>query len=67
LRRSALLDLGAIGYLPAGDAIASTLAENSLKLISLKGLLESSIDNSDKDLALSSESIRIMDLMDSLL
>jgi phycocyanobilin lyase subunit alpha len=67
LRRSALLDLGAIGYLPAGDAIAATLAENSLKLISLKGLLESSIDNLDKDLALSSESIRIMDLMDSLL
>jgi hypothetical protein len=34
------MDLGAIGYLPAASAIADTLAENSLKLISLKGLLE---------------------------
>jgi len=40
LRRSALMDLGAIGYLDAADAIASTPAENSLKLIALKGLLE---------------------------
>jgi phycocyanobilin lyase subunit alpha len=67
LRRSALLDLGAIGYLPAGEAIAQTLAENSLKLISLKGLLESSIGDLEKDSTLSNESIRIMDLMDSLL
>ncbi len=40
LRRAVLSDLGAIGYLPAAEAIAETLAENSLKLISLKGLLE---------------------------
>ena len=40
LRRSALLDLAAIGYLPAAKAISETLAENSMKLIALKGLLE---------------------------
>lgn len=68
LRRSALMDLGAIGYLPAADAIAATLAENSLKIISLKGLLEYELAHGDKQLpALSSESIRIMRLMDSLL
>jgi phycocyanobilin lyase subunit alpha len=65
LRRSALMDLGAIGYVPAGEAIASTLAENSLKLISLKGLLEKELDRPSD--SLSSASIRIMDLMDSLL
>jgi len=40
LRRSALMDLGAVGYVPAGKAISDTLAENSMKLIALKGLLE---------------------------
>ena len=33
LRRSALMDLGAVGYVKAGNAIAQTLAENSMKLI----------------------------------
>ena len=65
LRRSALMDLAAVGYLPAGEAIAETLAENSMKLIALKGLLESNLQtNSSK---LSPENIKIMDLMDSLL
>jgi phycocyanobilin lyase alpha subunit len=36
LRRAALMDVGAIGYLPAAEAISQTLAENSLKLISMK-------------------------------
>ncbi|WP_199302660.1 HEAT repeat domain-containing protein [Oscillatoria sp. FACHB-1406] len=68
LRRSALMDLGAIGYLPAAEAIAATLAENSLKIISLKGLLEYELIHGEKQLPeLSSESLRIMDLMDSLL
>ena len=40
LRRSALMDLGASGYLESAEAIATTLAENSLKLIALKGLLD---------------------------
>jgi phycocyanobilin lyase subunit alpha len=68
LRRSALMDLGAIGYVPAGEAIASTLAENSLKLISLKGLLEKELEtNSDSSDSLSTASIQLMDLMDVLL
>lgn len=68
LRRSALMDLGAIGYLPAAEAIAETLAENSLKLISLKGLLEHELTNGSKQLPdLSSESLRVMRLMDGLL
>ena len=65
-RRAALTDLGAIGYLPACDAIASTHAENSLKLIALKGLLEHQIYLSPFD-QLSSGAIEVMKLMDELL
>lgn len=66
LRRAALADLGAIGYLPAAEAIAKTLAENSLKLISLKGLLEHEVKQSGS-ISLSSEATRVIGLMDSLL
>lgn len=65
LRRSALMDLAAVGYLPAAKAIAETLAENSMKLIALKGLLESSLRANSSPL--SPDKIQIMDLMDSLL
>jgi phycocyanobilin lyase subunit alpha len=65
LRRSALADLGAIGYIAAADAIAQTLAENSLKLISLKGLLEKQV--SPLIPTLSSDAIKVMNLMDLLL
>ncbi|MEM6611906.1 MAG: HEAT repeat domain-containing protein [Cyanobacteria bacterium P01_C01_bin.72] len=65
LRRSALMDLGAVGYLKAGQAIADTLAENSMKLIALKGLLE--IDLGDHGAEISAENMKIMKLMDSLL
>ena len=64
LRRSALMDLGAVGYLKAGQAIADTLAENSMKLIALKGLLEANLPDESQ---LSDDSIQIMNLMDSLL
>ncbi len=64
LKRSVLMDLGAIGYVPAANAIAQTLVENSMKLISLKGLLEYDLANSS---SLSGESIRLMEIMDSLL
>ncbi len=67
LRRSALMDLGAVGYLEAAEAIAETLAENSLKLISLKGLLESHLDKYPLEKGLSQDSIRVMKLMDGLL
>jgi phycocyanobilin lyase alpha subunit len=66
LRRAALADLGAIGYLPAAEAIAETLAENSLKLISLKGLLERQIHQSDPP-QLTEGAVRVMALMDDLL
>jgi phycocyanobilin lyase subunit alpha len=66
LRRAALTDIGAIGYLPGAKAIADTLAENSLKLISLKGLLENQIYHSPED-RLSDGAIEVMKLMDSLL
>lgn len=65
LRRSALMDLGAVGYVKAGQAISDTLAENSMKLIALKGLLETDLKSQDS--AISPESIHIMNLMDSLL
>lgn len=67
LRRSALMDLGAIGYLPAAEAISETLAENSLKLISLKGLLETHLKKQSSESVLSQESIQVMMLMDKLL
>lgn len=65
LRRSALMDLGACGYVQGAEAIANTLAENSLKLISLKGLLEHQLKKDDYEL--STASIKVMELMDSLL
>jgi phycocyanobilin lyase subunit alpha len=77
LRRAALTDLGAIGYLPAAAAIADTLAENSLKLIALKGLLEKQMYpagasgrspvQTEAKAALSPGAIAVMDLMDGLL
>jgi phycocyanobilin lyase subunit alpha len=66
LRRAVLADLGAIGYLAAGRPIADTLAENSLKLISLKGLLEKQLQIHGQD-QLSEGAIKVMALMDELL
>lgn len=67
LRRAALADLGAIGYLGAADAIAETLAENSLKLIALKGILERQIEMAPEPDTLSDGAIHVMALMDGLL
>ena len=72
LRRAALADLGAIGYLGAADAISETLAENSLKLIALKGILEQQLlqqqieAENDLDI-LPDGAIHVMELMDGLL
>ncbi|MBW4643166.1 MAG: HEAT repeat domain-containing protein [Goleter apudmare HA4340-LM2] len=66
LRRAVLADLGAIGYLPAAEAIAETLAENSLKLIALKGLLEKQLLQTTPP-NLSPGAIKVMQLMDALL
>ena len=59
VRRAALMDLGATGWYPALDAISNTLAENSLKLIALRGLAEQA-DNPALDEA-------VLDAMDTLL
>ncbi|AFY49943.1 HEAT repeat-containing protein [Nostoc sp. PCC 7524] len=67
LRRVALGDLGAIGYLAAADAIANAKAENSFKLIALKGLLEHQLPQESDTLSISDDAIRVMNLMDSLL
>ncbi|GAB4136671.1 MAG: HEAT repeat domain-containing protein [Cyanobacteria bacterium J069] len=65
LRRVALSDLGAVGYLPAADAIATAATENSFKLFSLKGLLEYAVRQSPA--TLSADAIKVMTLMDSML
>ncbi|HEY9629742.1 MAG TPA: HEAT repeat domain-containing protein [Coleofasciculaceae cyanobacterium] len=66
LRRAVLADLGAIGYLSAAEAISQTLAENSLKLISLKGLLEKQLLLAAPP-DLSPGAIKVMEIMDELL
>lgn len=66
LRRAALADLGAIGYLPGAEAIAKTLAENSLKLLALKGVLEKQLQETAPP-ELSDGARRVMALMDELL
>ncbi|WP_017300749.1 HEAT repeat domain-containing protein [Nodosilinea nodulosa] len=68
LRRSAMMDLGAIGYLPAAQPIAATLAENSLKLIALQGVLQSHLKQSGfPAAALTDEARQVLALMDELL
>jgi phycocyanobilin lyase subunit alpha len=66
VRRTLLADLGAIGYLPAAIPISQTHAENSLKLIALKGILETQIMLSPTD-RLSDGAVQVMQLMDDLL
>ncbi len=66
VRRALLADLGAIGYLPAAVPISQAHAENSLKLIALKGILESQITLSPSD-RLSDGAVQVMQLMDELL
>lgn len=67
LRRVVLGDLGAIGYLAAAKAIAQAQAENSFKLMSLKGLLEYQLGNDPENFSISPDAIQVMNLMDSLL
>ena len=67
LRRVALNDLGAIGYIPAAEAIAQCSVENSLKIIALKGLLEHQLEPVTKPPVLSDDAIQVMKLMDALL
>jgi phycocyanobilin lyase alpha subunit len=66
LRRMALSDLGAVGYMEAADKIAIASVENSFKLIALKGLLEHQLQDTDA-LTLNDDIIKLMQIMDSLL
>ena len=62
VRRAALMDLGAVGWRPALEPICRTLAENSLKLIALRGLVEQG-EHHDDDVAVET----VLSAMDSLL
>ena len=44
VRRGALLDLGATGWIGAGSPISAAAVEPSLKLVALRGLAEHSED-----------------------
>ncbi|MEL6326545.1 MAG: HEAT repeat domain-containing protein [Cyanobacteria bacterium J06626_23] len=66
LRRAALMDLGAIGYAPAAGAIATTLAENSMKLMALRGVLEVNL-RAEGNAVVSDTTQQILALMDDLL
>ncbi len=59
VRRAALMDLGATGWRPALTAISNTLAENSLKLIALRGIVETNLDDPMDE--------AVLDAMDALL
>jgi len=62
VRRAALMDLGAVGWRPALEPICRTLAENSLKLIALRGLVE---QGEQHDASIKAEVV--LSAMDSLL
>ncbi|MEB3331498.1 MAG: HEAT repeat domain-containing protein [Synechococcaceae cyanobacterium] len=62
VRRAALMDLGASGWRPALEPIGATLAENSLKLIALRGLVE---QGERHESAVSTETV--LNAMDALL
>jgi phycocyanobilin lyase alpha subunit len=72
VRRAALMDLGAAGWRQALEPIAATLAENSLKLIALRGLVEQcpvAAPQSTAPSALSPDAATeaVLDVMDALL
>ena len=62
VRRAALMDLGASGWRPALEPIRATLAENSLKLIALRGLVEHGERHEPTISA-----ARVLEVMDALL
>jgi phycocyanobilin lyase alpha subunit len=65
VRRAALMDLGASGWRQAVEPICRTLAENSLKLIALRGLVEHPAGRADS--RLDDETARLLAAMDDLL
>ncbi|MFM2174687.1 MAG: hypothetical protein RLZZ54_2614 [Cyanobacteriota bacterium] len=72
VRRAALMDLGAAGWRQALEPIAATLAENSLKLIALRGLVEQSSSAAPQTTTPSAltpdpATVAVLDAMDALL
>lgn len=69
VRRAALMDLGGAGWRPALDPIARTLAENSLKLIALRGLVENNCRAPEpaSGLAPDASTTAVLEVMDALL
>ena len=72
VRRAALMDLGAAGWRQALEPIAATLAENSLKLIALRGLVEQCSTAAPETTAPSAltpdpATVAVLDAMDALL
>jgi phycocyanobilin lyase alpha subunit len=65
VRRAALMDLGAAGWRPALEPIAATLAENSLKLIALRGLAENGASEGSAGPA--PDTVAVLEAMDALL
>jgi phycocyanobilin lyase alpha subunit len=65
------MDLGAAGWRQALEPIAATLAENSLKLIALRGLVEQApaLAESTASSALTPDpaTVAVLDAMDALL
>lgn len=64
LRRAALLDLGATGYLPGARAIAVASVEANIKLLALKSLVEANLSDSAE---LGPELREVLLLIDELL
>lgn len=69
VRRAALMDLGAAGWRQALQPIAATLAENSLKLIALRGLVEQGAAPASAPApgCPDSATVAVLDAMDALL
>ena len=67
VRRAALMDLGAAGWRQALEPIAATLAENSLKLIALRGLVEQGSGAGPHAAIPDAATVAVLDAMDALL
>nr|YP_002049261.1 phycocyanin alpha phycocyanobilin lyase; CpcE [Paulinella chromatophora]ACB43051.1 phycocyanin alpha phycocyanobilin lyase; CpcE [Paulinella chromatophora] len=63
VRRAVMMDLGAVGWRPALEPIVQTLAENSLKLIALRGLVENTPTNYPQEPSI----VKVMAAMDELI
>ena len=67
VRRGVLLDLGAVGWMPALDLISQSPIENSIKLIALRGLAEHPRGLEGKGMTRDQASQTVLEAMDQLL